>query len=233
MNNMRTPNKNIGEQTYDSRLFLQVRTEFWMKKTLKYTALLVSFLAGLQLLVGGLVRSGFIEAGHTATGWLETFSRLVLTPAPTTTLLVLALSLSVLGILLFLEPTKRKAPPPIPLPRTPSTSIRQEKVSRPWGPPDRPPITQDSVDVAEEWNSLEEADKEAIRAIVSQEGLWETDIIALLQARGFLHPTATLEALAERVSFVHCDYAGYHSVPPEYQAELVGVLANDRGEDSL
>jgi len=204
-----------------------------MKKTLKYTALLVIFLAGLQLLVGGLVRTGFIGAGHGATGWIETFSHLVLMPAPITTLLVLALSLSVLGILLFLAPTKRKSPSSTPLPCTPRPSIRKEPVTRPWGPPDRSTITQDRADVAEEWNSLEEADKEAIRAIVSQEGLWETDIIALLQARGFLHPTATLEALADRVSFVHCDYAGYHSVPPEYQAELGGVLANSQGEDSF
>jgi hypothetical protein len=233
MNTMRTPEKDYWRQTYDTRLFLQIRTVFRMKKTLKYTALLVCFLAGLQLLVGGLVRSGFIGAGDGATGWIETFFRLVLNPALKTTLLVLALSLSVLGILFFLERTKRKAPSSTPLPRTPSPSIRKEPVTRPWGPPDRPAIIKDRVDVAEEWNSLEEADKEAIRAIVSQEGLWETDIIALLQARGFLHPTATLEALAERVSFVHCDYAGYHSVPPEYQAELVGVLANSQGEDSF
>ena len=204
-----------------------------MKNMLKHTALLVSFLAGFLLLAGGLVRTGFIEEGHRATGWIETFSRLVIMPAPTTTLLVLALSLIVLGILFSFDRPKRKAPPSAPLPRTPRPSISKERVSRSWGPPDRPPIIQDRVDVADEWNSLEEADKEAIRAIVSQEGLWETDIIALLQARGFLHPTATLEALAERVNFVHCDHAGYHSVPPEYQAELVGVLANDQGEDSF
>ena len=204
-----------------------------MKNILKHTAFLVSFLAGFQLLVGGLVRTGFIGAGNRASGWIETFSCVVPMPAPITTILVLVLSLSVLGVLFFLGRTKPKAPPSVPLPRTPGPSIPKERVSRSWGPPDRPPIIQDRVDVAEEWNSLEEADKEAIRAIVSQEGLWETDIIALLQARGFLHPTATLEALAERVNFVHCDHAGYHSVPPEYQAELVGVLASDQGEDSL
>ena len=210
-----------------------------MKNMLKHTALLVSLLTGLHLLVGELVRAGFLDAGNTPTGWIETFSGVVLTPAPATTLLFLVLSLSVWVILSFLNKSPKQKfplpppPHPAPLPRIPRPSIRKEQVSRPWGPPDRPPIIQDRVDVAAEWNSLEEADKEAIRAIVSQEGLWETDIIALLQVRGFLHPTATLEALAERVSFVHCDYAGYHSVPPEYQAELVGVLANDQGEDSF
>ena len=95
MNTMRTPEKDYWRQTYDTRLFLQIRTVFRMKKTLKYTALLVCFLAGLQLLVGGLVRSGFIGAGDGVTGWIETFFRLVLNPAPKTTLLVLALALSV------------------------------------------------------------------------------------------------------------------------------------------
>ena len=87
--------------------------------------------------------------------------------------------------------------------------------------------------VEEEWNKLEEAEKEVIRAIASQEGLWETDIIALLETRGFLQPKGTLESLAERVSFVHSDYAGYHSIPPKYQAQLVRVLANENAEDSF
>jgi len=73
-------------------------------------------------------------------------------------------------------------------------------------------------------------DKEVIREIVSQKGLWENDIVALLQARGFLHATATFDPVAERVSFVHCDYAGYHSIPPEYQSQVEGVIANDYRE---
>ncbi len=203
-----------------------------MKNSLKHTALLVSLLAGFQLLVGGLVRTGFIRDGNTVTGWLETFFRMVLTPSSTTTLLVLALSLSVLGILFFLERTKRKAPPSTPLPRAPRPSIRKERVSRPQRPPERHTITNTKagVDVSEEWNSLDEADKEVIREIVSQKGLWENDIVALLQARGFLHSTATFDPLAERVSFVHCDYAGYHSIPPEYQTQVESLLANDYAE---
>jgi hypothetical protein len=86
------------------------------------------------------------------------------------------------------------------------------------------------VDVSEEWHDLDEVDKEVIREIVSQKGLWENDIVALLQARGFLHSTATFDPLAERVSFVHCDYAGYHSIPPEYQSQVESLLANDYAE---
>jgi len=200
-----------------------------MKNRLKHTALLVSLLAGFQLLVGELVRTGFIGDGNRVTGWIETFFRMVLTPSSTTTLLVLALSLSVLGILFFLERTKRVDLPPVSLPRTPRPSIRREHVSRPQRPPDRHTITKTKagVDVSEEWNSLDEVDKEVIREIVSQKGLWENDIVALLQTRGFLHSTATFDPLAERVSFVHCDYAGYHSIPPEYQTQVEGVIAND------
>ena len=210
-----------------------------MKNMFKHTAFLISLLAGLHLLVGELVRAGLLDAGNTPTGWIETFSGFVLTPTPTTILLVLALSLCVWGILSVLDRTKRKAPPPPPphpgsLPFPPRGSLRQEQPCRLRQAPESPTIShQDCVDIAGEWNSLEEADKEAIRAIVSQKGLWETDISALLQARGFLHPKATLESLAEKVSFVHCDYAGYHSIPQEYQAQLEGVLADDHGEDSL
>jgi len=211
-----------------------------MKSMLKHTALLVSLLAGLHLLVGGLVRTGFIGDGYTVTGWIETFFRFVLTPTPTTTLWILALSLSVLVTLSFLERTKRKSspplsPPPHPIslpPTPPRPSIGKEHVSKPWRPPDRHTITNTKarVNVSEEWHDLDEVDKEVIREIVSQKGLWENDIVALLQARGFLHSTATFDPLAERVSFVHCDYAGYHSIPPEYQTQVEGVIANDYRE---
>jgi len=118
------------------------------------------------------------------------------------------------------------------LPRTPRPSIRKEQISRPRRLPDHPTITntKDRLGIAEEWNSLDEVDKEVIREIVSQKGLWENDIVALLQARGFLHATATFDPVAERVSFVHCDYAGYHSIPPEYQSQVEGVIANDYRE---
>ncbi len=139
----------IREQSDCLRWSPQRLTEFRMKSMLKHTALLVSLLAGLHLLVGGFVRTGFIGDGSTATGWIETFFRFVLTPPPTTTLWILALSLSVLVTLSFLERTKRKSSPPlspplspppypIPLPRTPRPSIRKEQISRPRRLPGSP-----------------------------------------------------------------------------------------------
>lgn len=210
-----------------------------MKNMFKHTALVISLLAGLQLIMGELFRAGLLDAGHTPAGWIETFSRFFLAPDPAITLWVLVISLCVWVILSFLKGTKQKSPSPpphhpSPLPFPPRGSLRQEQVSKPRQSSESAIIThQNRVDVAGEWNELEEAEKEVIRAIVSQEGLWETDIIALLETRGFLHPKGTLESLAERISFVQCDYAGYHSIPPEYQAQLVSVVANENAEDSV
>jgi len=92
---------------------------------------------------------------------------------------------------------------------------------------------QEHGPVEKEWNKLEEAGKEAVRAIVSQDGLWESDLIALLKTRGFLHPKASLESLALRASFVKCGFDGHYSIPPDYQAQVAKVLATDDGEESL
>lgn len=197
-----------------------------MKNMLKHAA----FLVGLPFFMGWFFGAGIIVDGVTVMEWLETFSRAVQLADPTTTLLALTLLLSVVGILFFLACSRKKAPPPEPFPRTSRDSVRKEQKLRPIRPEVHRTATKDKVKVAEEWKNLDDADKEVIREIVSQKGLWETDIIALLQARGFVYHTAHFDSLAERVSFVHCDYAGYHSIPPEYQAPLEVVLSNDSSE---
>ena len=128
---------------------------------------------------------------HQSREWLDAFSQAVLLSDPTTSLLVLAVSWSVLGILFFLVRSKRKARSPFSASRPLGTSRRKTQASRPQPHPDRPTPTKDRVEVAQEWRRLDEADKEVIREIVSQKGLWETDIIALLHARGFLHPSSS------------------------------------------
>lgn len=100
-----------------------------------------------------------------------------------------------------------------------------------------PPLFEKSLSIIkqrieEEWESLEEVDKETIREIVVQGGLWESDILALLQARGFLYHRVRYDSLADRVSFVECDYAGYHSILPEYHALLEEVLAAAYAENA-
>ena len=198
-----------------------------MKNTLKFATLLV----GLPFLMGWLLGSGILGDGSFVMEWLGAFSQAVLHSDPTTGPILLAVSWSVLVILFILVRSKRKAPSPFPESHPLGTPKRKSKVSRPQRLPEKPTLTKDRVEVAEEWSRLGEADKEVIREIASQKGLWETDITALLQARGFLHPSSgRFDSVAERASFVHCDFAGYHSIPPEYQAPLAKVLASDSSE---
>ena len=96
-----------------------------------------------------------------------------------------------------------------------------------------PTPAQNSGTVGKEWTHLEEADKEAIRALVSQDGLWEKDIIALLEVRGFIHPKATLESIGVKTSFVKVGFDGHYSIRPEFQAEVDAVLATEEAEESL
>lgn len=210
-----------------------------MKSLAKQLALVVFSLSLLQIIIAGLIREGFLAETISNYEWLESSSRFILFPDPTITLSVLVVSFCVWAILFWLGQRTRKAPfsPPSRPPQESFrqlVSLRKNQESKPGRPPKSCTTTHhDRVKVEDKWRRLEEADKEAIRAIVSQGGLWETDIVALLETRGFLHPKATLASLAERVSFIDCDYAGYHSIHPEYHAQLVSVLDTDNAEDSL
>ncbi len=200
---------------------------------MKHIALVIGLLAGLRLLAEELTLAGLIGDGGPITGWMGTLSRVALTPLPISNAWVLVLSLIILGMLLVLGRTKRDSAKQIPLPPTsPQKHVHEEQ--RNLTTPlltDNHAITKKRVE--EEWNNLEEADKETIREMVIQGGLWESDIIALLRARGFLHHTIRYDSLADRVSFVQCDHAGYHSILPEYHSLLEGILATDYAEDAF
>ncbi len=200
-----------------------------MKNMAKYIAFVIGLLAGLRVLVEELTRAGLIEDRGAIAGWLETLYRMALAPLPISNLGILVCSLSVLGMLLILGRTKQDPSKKIPLPHTPPRETIHDKPQPIPLPAAEGLITKE--DVEEEWHSLEEADKETIREIVVQEGLWESDIVALLQTRGFLSHNARYESLAERVSFVQCDFAGYHSILPDYRSLLENVLAADYAED--
>ena len=204
-----------------------------MKNFLKSIAVVVSFIAVCRLLVEKLLRAGLIVDGDRSTDWLATFSRAILTPLPISHVEVLAVLLSILGMLFVLGRKKRDSRKRVPLsPAPPQEAIGNDPKTfvQPLSA-DRHSITKEKVE--EEWRSLEEADKETVREIVVQAGLWESDIIALLQARGFLSHRARYDSLAERVSFVQCDFAGYHSVLPDYQAHVETILAEDYAEEAL
>lgn len=204
-----------------------------MKNFLKHVMVAVGLLAGFRLLAEELIRAGLIGDGSLATDWIATLSRIALIPLPISNFGVLIVSLSVLGMLFVLGRKKRDSRKRSPLPPAPPQEVICEKPQTFAHPlsTESHPITKEQVE--EEWHSLEEADKETIREMIIQEGLWESDIIALLQARGFLSHNARYDSLAERVSFVQCDFSGYHSILPDYQAHVETILAEDYAEEAL
>ncbi len=210
-----------------------------MKSFMTQFASLVSLLVVILVLLGEAGRAGLITVDPSSTGWIPTLFRIVLTPASSTTLWFLLASLSAwVGCSIIERSTQSPSvsssassassefPPPGSLPKAPPVETMESPIPVPMPP-------QNRGTVAKEWNNLEEADKEAIRALVSQDGLWEKDIIALLEVRGFLHPKAALESLGIKTSFVKVGFDGHYSIRPEYQAEVDAILATDEAEDSL
>ena len=202
-----------------------------MKHVSKHVALLVSLLAAIRIITEELVRSGFGENIGADRDWLSPVMDVILTPLPVSSIGLLAGSLGVLIILLFLGRTKKKSSTQIPLaPITPIEKPHKEpQLTSPSPSKENFATLKDRVE--KEWNNLEEADKETIRELVVQGGLWESDIIALLKTRGLLYGMARYDSLADRVSFVQCDYAGYYSIFPEYHSLVEAILAADYAEE--
>ncbi len=208
-----------------------------MKHTAKNLALLVSFLAWLHLILAGLLRQGYLTEHMATYPWLETVSFYLVIPDPLLVFYVLIGSFAAWAVLAFFCRTKHIKPSKTQLRRVEDASQPKERQKKEAASSSEkegtvaPGMPVDQVKIEEEWRKLEDAEKEAIRAIVSQGGLWGTDIIALLKARGFTQPQATLESLTKSNSFVDCDHAGYHSVRPEYHAQVASALAKDEGEE--
>ena len=203
-----------------------------MKKLGYHIAFIASLLAGLRLLLEQLIHAGLIEETGLATGWMDALMHVALTPLPVSNFLILVVSLSVLGILLVLGGEKprsqRKRPKPL-TPSHPPTHKTPQPLAHPL-PTNNAIISQAQVD--EEWCNLEEADQEVIREMMVQEGLWESDMVALLQVRGLRAQPTRGESLADRVSFVQCDYAGHYSIRPEFRVLLENILAAEYAEET-
>ena len=86
----------------------------------------------------------------------------------------------------------------------------------------------------EEWEQLEEGDREVLREIILKGGLLDSDIAAILQARGF-PPTQdeVQRTIADRVCFLVCDYSGYHSVHPVCHAWLRQKILSEMRDESM
>ena len=87
--------------------------------------------------------------------------------------------------------------------------------------------------VCQIWDDLEESDREIVREIVIKGGLMESDITALLKARGFIQHDHAYEPIAERVPFIQCDFMGYHSIVPAWKSWLCGKIREELRDESF
>jgi len=202
-----------------------------MKNVIKYTAILASLFAALRLLIAELDLIGLMGNHGTTVDWLGALVELALTPLPISNVGGLAGSLSILGILLFLGRTPKKSPTPIHF--SPTMPIQEVNKEPQHGIRS---LSEENLSVLreqmeEEWTNLEEVDKETVREMVIQGGLWESDMLALLKARGLLYRTTRYDSLADRVSFVQCDYSGYHTILPEYHSFIEKLITADYAEE--
>ncbi len=117
----------------------------------------------------------------------------------------------------------------------PQTSTFQVSRVKKEPTPEQPsPISEVSKPrLDEEWDSLDEGDREVAREIVLHGGLMEPDIIAFLKARGFLPYGKAYEPIADRVSFIQCDYVGYHSIAPGFQSLVEEKIGEKFQDDSF
>jgi hypothetical protein len=223
---------NAADQHLSLKITNTKPKESEMKKLSQHIAFIVSFLAGFRLLVEQLTFSELIEEKGLAASGMEILARVALAPLPLPNFLILVVSLSALGILCVPKRTTRcpvKQRPLPPTPRRESMHEAQYPASLPHTR-DHQTITEERID--EEWHTLEDADKEAIREIIVQGGLWESDIIALLQVRGLRSRQTRGESLADRISFVQCDHTGYYSIRQDYHILLENILAKEYAEEA-
>ncbi len=174
----------------------------------------------------------FIAENFKEPGWIREVYTFLHTPSPTSNLLVFSISFSLFGFLRYYEKRKRETPRYITLPQTSTFQVsRLKKEHTPEKPSPVSEVSQPRLD--EEWDSLDEGDREVAREIVLTGGLMESDIIALLKARGFLPYDSAYEPIADRVSFIQCDYVGYHSIVPGFQSLVEEKIAEEYQDDSF
>jgi len=202
------------------------------KKGLKLLAGLGVLWSVTKTLFEWLGNIDFIAESLNEPGWIREVYTFLHTPSPTSNLLVFSISLSLFGCLRYYEKRKREPPRYITLPQTSTFQVSWVKKERtPETPSPISEVSQPRLD--EEWDNLDEGDREVAREIVLTGGLMEPDIIALLKARGFLPYDSAYEPIADRVSFIHCDYVGYHSIAPGFQSLVEEKIAEEYRDDSF
>ena len=134
--------------------------------------------------------------------------------------------------MVYHEKKKRERDRYIPLPQTSTFQASGvNKVPAPAKPSTSTTVNKQHFD--EEWDSLDEGEREIVRELLNNGGLMEPDVIALLQARGLLPYKGAYEPIADRVSFITCDYVGFHTIAPEFQSLLEDKIAEESRDDSF
>jgi len=202
------------------------------KKGLKLLAGLGVLWSVTKTLLEWLGSIDIIAESFNEPGWIGEVYTFLHTPSPTSNLLVFSISFSLFGFLRYYEKRKRETPRYITLPQTSTFQVSPVKKERTSEQPS--PVSEVSKPrLDEEWDSLDEGDREVAREIVLTGGLMESDIIALLKTRGFLPYDSAYEPIADRVSFIQCDYVGYHSIAPGFQSLVEEKIAEEYQDDSF
>jgi hypothetical protein len=174
----------------------------------------------------------FFTERFTQPEWLEKGYHFLNTISPNGILFLLCTSVGLYVGLVYYEKKKRKKYRPKKYPKTSTLQTGGvKKVPAPTKPSTSTTVSKQRLD--EEWERLDEGEREIVRELVNNGGLMEPDVIALLQARGLLPYKGAYEPLAERVNFITCDYVGFHSIAPEYQALLKEKLEQESKDDSF
>lgn len=153
-------------------------------------------------------------------------------PSHRSTVVIFSLSVSLVGMLVFIEKRKGR------LWRSACQASREENVG---GRLEAEKIATSMAStvaisyqqVKEEWEQLEEGEREIIREIVLKGGLMESDITAILKARGFVQYDVTYEPITDRISFIQCDYTGYHSIVPACRSWLSQKIQEEMRDESF
>ena len=164
--------------------------------------------------------------------WAVNLYGVLSAPSPPSTVAIFSASVGLVGLLVYVEKKKGhrwrsgSGLSPLDNPHSPQESDGRMAYF----------LTNEAdwrSQVHQEWEKLEEGDREVIREIVLKGGLMESDITALLQARGFIRYGNPYEPIADRVNFIQCDYTGYHSIVPGCYSSLCEKIREELRDDSI
>ena len=178
-------------------------------------------------------RMDFIQTSlGVLSAWVVDLYGVLSAPSHQSTVVIFSLSLSLVGMLVYIE--KRRG-------RKWQSTLGVSRGNDDAGGPGEEKFSTSTVSrgainyrqIQEEWDHLEEGEREIVREIVLKGGLMESDISAILKARGFLQYEATSAPITDRISFIQCDYTGYHFIVPACQSWLSEKIHEEMKDESF